>query len=128
MVSGFTPETGILQYYKGTIGNVTQIQMSLQLEGIQMNGSFINEETGEVFVLTGFIGEATQSVVLKVNNDKDVHIAQIQAHYYTNDLEEIVAIKGGYIELKTKHRKLLNLEKIAEYTAKIENNRGERKF
>ena len=68
-VSGFTPETGTLQYYKGTIGNNTQIQMSLQLEGIQMNGSYINEASGEVFVLTGFIGEITQSVVLDVKND-----------------------------------------------------------
>lgn len=115
--SSFTPNDGTLQYYKGTI-NGTLVQMSLELEGTKMSGSFIYEESGEVFVLIGEIGKSSQSVILDVINDKDVHVAQIQAHYYTNDLEEIMAIKGGFIDLKTNKRRYLDLEKVAEFISK----------
>ena len=109
-----------LQYYEGTIGNNTKIQMSLELEGVQMKGSFIYEESGEVMVLVGGIRESSQSVILDVINNNDVHIAQIQANYYTNELDEIIAIKGRVIDLKTNMRQSLSLEKVAEFVAKNE--------
>ena len=122
MTSSFTSNTGSLQYYKGTIGNNSKIQMNLELNGTSMKGSFIYEESGEVFVLNGRISESSQSVILNVLNDKDANVAKIQGHYYTNDLEEITAIKGAYIDLKTNQRKRLDLEKVAEFIA-----RGEQK-
>lgn len=116
--SSFKLNMGTLQYYEGTIASNTKIQMSLELEGVQMKGSFIYEESGEVMVLVGGIGESSQSVILDVINDKDVNIAQIRANYYTNELEEITAIKGGIFDLRTNKRQLLNLQKVAEFVAR----------
>ena len=118
VTSSFTSNTGSLQYYKGTIGNNSKIQMSLELKGTLMYGSFIYEESGEVFVLNGRIGESSQSVILNVLNDNNTNIAKIQGHYYTNDLDEITSIKGAYIDLKTNQRQKLNLEKVAEFIAR----------
>jgi len=102
------------------IGNNSKIQMSLELNGSAINGSFIYEESGEVFVLKGRIGESNQSVILNVLNDKDANVAKIQGHYYTNDLNEITAIKGAFIDFKTNQRQKINLEKVAEFIAKNE--------
>jgi hypothetical protein len=118
LASSFRLNVGTLQYYEGTIANHTKIQMSLELEGVQMKGSFIYEESGELMVLVGRIGKSSQSVILDVINDKDVNIAQIQANYYTNELDEIIAIKGGIIDLKTNKRQLLDLQKVAEFVAR----------
>jgi hypothetical protein len=118
-MSSFDSNTGAIQYYKGSIGSNTQIQLNIQIEGESVMGSFIYEDSGEVLVLKGMIGESSQSIALDVINDSDVHIAQIQAHYYTNELDEIIAVKGAFIDLKTGRRQLIDLEKIAEYVATV---------
>ena len=111
-------EMGNLMYYKGTIGADVKIQMNFELEDSgALKGSYIVDKTGELFVLDGRIDENTQFLSFIVYNQREEHIATIEAIYYIDPQQEMQDIEGFWKPMDDTTIKRIKLVKLAEIIA-----------
>ncbi|MEO1054331.1 MAG: hypothetical protein AAFX87_27080 [Bacteroidota bacterium] len=104
-----------LFYYSGKLADKGNIQFNLQFNDHLISGSYILEESGEVFVFNGRADYDMKGIGIYVFNEKDVFVATIEAYFKHEQDDFAKSIEGVWKSANGTYLQKLNLSKIAEY-------------
>lgn len=106
-----------LFYFSGTLGNNDKIEFNLQVEGQIVTGSYIIEDSGDLFIFSGRLSSDKNAFgVLVYYQGTDEYVGAIEAKIYSNENNFMKSIVGKWKNVNGKVVKELSLDKIAELT------------
>lgn len=106
-----------LFYYSGTLGNNDKIEFNLQVEGQIVTGSYIIENSGDLYIFNGRLSSDKDAFGVRVYyQGTDEYVGVIEAQIYSNENNFMKSIVGKWKNVDGKVVKVLNLDKIAELT------------
>ncbi len=109
-----------LFYYSGTIDNTDKIEFNIQVEGQIVTGSYIIENSGELFIFSGRLSADKNAFgVLVYYHGTDEYAGAIEAQISSNENNFMKSITGKWKSVDGATIKMLTLDKIAELTRNV---------
>lgn len=106
-----------LFYYSGTLGDVDEIEFNMQVEGQIVTGSYIIENSGDLFIFSGRLSADQNAFgVLVYFHGTDEYVGTIEAQISSNENNFMKSISGQWKNADGDVTKLLSLNKVAELT------------
>lgn len=104
-----------LYYYSGTLSQQVKIEFNLQFNGSQVSGSYILEETGDMFVFNGRMSNDRKGIGVLVYNTNNLYVASIEATFTNEEGNFGKLLSGKWKSADGSQYKLLKLKKVAEF-------------
>lgn len=120
-----------LYYYSGTLGQEDKIEFNLQFNGNLVSGSYLIEETGDMFVFSGRMAEDKNGIGVLVYNVDNLYVASIEATFTSEESNFGKMLTGKWKSVNGNQNKTLKLKKVAEFAqgpsipSVLENTYGE---
>lgn len=106
-----------LFYFSGSLGNEDKLEFNLQVEGHIVTGSYILENSGELFIFSGRLSADKNAFgVLVYYHGTDKYAGSIEAQISSNENNFMKSIRGKWKNVNGTIVKQLSLDKIAELT------------
>jgi len=106
-----------LVYYSGTIGESQKVEFNLQINEYDVTGSYIVEQSGEMYVFSGRLNLEKSGIGLLVYDQDNIYSASIEASLITESDDYGRYIIGLWKNSTGTERKDVNLKKVAEFAA-----------
>lgn len=109
-----------LFYYSGAIGKVQQVEFNLRVTGLVVSGSYIFENTGDLFLFNGRMNADKSEMGVLIYNEDNVYIASMEASLVSDEDDFAKEIKGLWRSADNKENHPVSLKKQAELAGIIE--------
>lgn len=113
-VDEIEPSRG-LYYYSGFIGDSDKVEFNLQFNGLTVSGSYIIENTGDMYVFNGRMGLERQGIGVLVYNSNNMFVASIEANFVNTENNFGKMLNGNWKSADGKQQRNLKLKKVAEF-------------
>lgn len=101
-------------YYSGSIGKVQQVEFNLQVTGLVVSGSYIFEETGDLFLFNGRMNADKSEIGVLIYDEDDTYVASMEATLVSDADDFAKEIKGLWRSVDNKEQYSVHLKKQAE--------------
>lgn len=106
-----------LYYYSGTLDNADKIEFNLQVEGHIVTGSYIIEDSGDLYVFSGRLSADRDAFGVRVYyQGTDEYVGAIEARISSNENNFMKTIFGKWKSVDGRKIKTISLDKVAEIT------------
>ncbi|MEM6524860.1 MAG: hypothetical protein AAF693_13740 [Bacteroidota bacterium] len=103
-----------LFYYSGYLGKTEKLEFNLQLSQLKVSGSYILEQTGELFIFRGRMATDKSGFGVLVYTDNDDYVASMEAKLISTDNDFAKEINGVWKSADGLRILPISLKKVAE--------------
>lgn len=108
-----------LFYYSGYLGKSDKVEFNLQLNKYQVSGSYILEESGELFIFSGRMATDKSGLGVLIYSETNEYVASMEATLISDENNFAKEIKGIWKRADGKLTLPITLKKVAELASRM---------